>query len=217
MPLLTLIGMGPGMGDAIARRFAAEGFSLALIARDAAKLATFVENFRQNGYPASAFAADASDSAQIVDAIGAAHREFGRTDVLVYNAAPLTAAKPSELQPDTLIHDFRICVASALVAAQQVLPGMRERGKGTILLTGGGLALHPAANYTSTSIGKAGIRSLAFALAQELGPEGIHAATVTICGFVQPGTRFDPVGIAEQYWRLHRQAPGQFETEQVFA
>jgi len=94
-----------------------------------------------------------------------------------------------------------------------VLDGMMEAGHGTILLTGGGLALAPLADLASLSIGKAAVRSLAFSLAEELEPAGIHVATVTICGFVQEGTHFSPDRIAAEFWRLHQQSPGQFETE----
>jgi hypothetical protein len=65
----------------------------------------------------------------------------------------------------------------------------------------------------SLGVGKAGIRNLAFSLFAELKDSGIHAATVTICGLVKPGTAFDPDKIAESYWALHAQPPGAFERE----
>jgi len=68
----------------------------------------------------------------------------------------------------------------------------------------------------SLSIGKAGIRSLAYTLAQEMEGTGIHVATVTIGGTVEPGTHFDPDLIAQSYLNLHRQAPGTFETEVLY-
>ena len=80
---------------------------------------------------------------------------------------------------------------------------MRERGEGTILFTGGGLALQPYPDFASLAIGKAGIRSLTFSLAQEVADDGIHVGTVTICGFIRAGTKFDPDTIAESYWELH--------------
>jgi len=84
-----------------------------------------------------------------------------------------------------------------------VIPAFIEQNKGTLLFTGGGFAVAPSAKYTSLSIGKAGIRALAFALAEELNPQGIHVGTVTIAGNVSPGTFFDPDLIAERYWELH--------------
>lgn len=83
-------------------------------------------------------------------------------------------------------------------------------------MTGGGLASHPFADAVSLEIGKAGIRSLAFTLAQELKDSGIHVATVTICGTVQSGTHFDPDTIAQSYLALHKQPPEAFETEAIY-
>jgi NAD(P)-dependent dehydrogenase (short-subunit alcohol dehydrogenase family) len=84
------------------------------------------------------------------------------------------------------------------------------------LLTGGGLALSPSAQYADLAIGKAGMRSLALSLAEELEPHGIHVATVTVAGGVQAGTYFAPELIAEVYWRLHAQLRGSWEREVVY-
>ena len=67
--------------------------------------------------------------------------------------------------------------------------------------------------YTTLGIGKAGLRNLCFSLYQELKSKGIHAATVTIKGFVKPGTKWDPDAIAEEFWKLYLQKPGEFERE----
>jgi len=91
---------------------------------------------------------------------------------------------------------------------------MRAQRKGTIRFTGGGFARYPVMDAASLSIGKAGIRSLAHTLAQEMEGTGIHGATVTIG--VEPGTHFDPELIAQSYLNLHRQAPGTFETEDLY-
>jgi short-subunit dehydrogenase len=119
------------------------------------------------------------------------------------------------LDAEKLMQDFRVNVAGALVAAQQVIPHMKAQRQGTILFTGGGLALQPHPKYASIAVGKAGIRNLSFSLAAELESAGIHVATVTIAGIVRPGTALDPDRIAEEYWRLHVQSPGKFQREAV--
>jgi hypothetical protein len=68
----------------------------------------------------------------------------------------------------------------------------------------------------SLSLGKAGVRALTNLLALEYGPSSVHVATVTVCGPVAPGTPFDPDRIAEYYWRLHNQDPGEWEHEVAF-
>jgi short-subunit dehydrogenase len=207
-PLCIIAGMGRGISYAVARRFSAEGFAIGMIARDESLLRQIETEIGGS----RGCAADTGDE----KALRAAVRGFGAAEVLVYNASSGHAGPAISLSLEDAVRDFRVCALGALAAAQEVVPGMRSRRRGTILLTGGGLALKPAANLASLSMGKSAIRSLAFSLAEELEPAGIHVATVTICGFVQPGTHFDPDKIADAYWALHRQAPGQFEREVIY-
>lgn len=105
-------------------------------------------------------------------------------------------------------------MVGALTSVKQVVPSFVERKEGTILVTGGGLALSPNPAYASLSIGKAGVRSLVYSLAQELAPHNVYVGTVTIGGYVSKGTFYDPDRIAEEYWNLHRQ---RNQVEYVFA
>ena len=114
-----------------------------------------------------------------------------------------------------MLADFRVSAGLALAAAQWALPAMRAQGRGSLLFTGGGLALEPKPGLASASLGKAALRSLALSLGEELAPAGIHAATLTICGFVQPGAALSPDRVAEALWELHAQPPGAWEKEQV--
>lgn len=125
---------------------------------------------------------------------------------------------PSDIDPAELIADFPVNVAGALAAVQSVLPAMRAARAGSILLTGGGLAIDPTGwlPAASLAIGKAGIRSLALTLHAELAPIGIHAGTITIAGQIQKGTAFDPARIADAFWDLHSDAAGRFRAELVY-
>lgn len=107
-------------------------------------------------------------------------------------------------------------MAGALTAVQCVLPSMQAAGRGTIIFTGGGFALEPAADYASVSLGKAALRNLAFSLAHEMRGTAIHAGTVTICGMVKPGTHFDPNLIAETFVEFHKQPRDGFDTELMY-
>lgn len=200
----------------VARVFGKEGYSLALLARNPSKLEDNAKSLKALGYSVYSFAADAGDELSLVQALTKVQSELGDPEVLIYNAATFTFGKPSTLNFDALTSDFRVNVAGALVAVQQVLPAMKANRKGTILLTGGGLALNPFADVSSLAIGKAGIRSLAFSLAQELASSEIHVGTVTICGTVEPGTHFDPDAIAQSYLTLHKQPLTEFETEIIY-
>jgi short-subunit dehydrogenase len=211
-----IVGAGPGVGQAVAQRFGREGFRLALVARRAATLTQLVDELRGQGHAAHGFSADAGDTASLHTALDLIRSQVGEPDVLVYNATAGAPGLPSRIDPDGLLADLRVSVVGALVAAQQVIPAMQARGQGTILFTGGGLALHPWPQAASLAIGKAGLRNLAYSLGAELEPAGIHVATVTIAGSVQSGTHFDPDLIAEAYWQLHSQPRGRWEREIVY-
>jgi short-subunit dehydrogenase len=214
--IAVVVGVGEGIGLAVARRFAREGFRLALVARRADALRGYVDVLTQNGAEAYPFAADAGDVESLVEAFGQIKATMGVSEVLIYNAAAVVSGVPSALDVQQLEVNFRVNVGGALIAAQQVIPEMVARKSGTILFTGGGLALNPNPNYAALAIGKAGLRSLAYSLSAELEPQGVHVATVTVAGFVQPGTHFDPDKIAEKYWELHTQPAGSWEREIVY-
>lgn len=209
-PLTVIVGMGPGMGMALARRFGREGHRLGLLARRADALQALVDQLKAEGLDAHGHAVDAGDPAAVKKTLAHAN-----PDALIYNASIFREAVPSELDPEVFMTEFRAMAGGFLAAIQAVLPSMKARDKGSILLTGGGSALSPFASGASLSVGKAAQRSLLLSLAQELGDTGVHAATVTICGMIQEGTAFDPVKLAEHFWQLHAQAKGCFEVERV--
>jgi short-subunit dehydrogenase len=214
--ICAIVGFGTGVSTGVARAFGKEGYTLALVARNFSKLEDNAQSLKTMDYRVQAFAADAGNETDLVQAFAQIRTELGDPSVLVYNAAAFTPGNPSSLNGEALISDFRVNVAGALIAVQQVLPAMQASGQGTILLTGGGLALNPFAGASSLAIGKAGIRSLAFSLAQELQGSGIHVGTVTICGTVEPGTHFDPDAIAQCYLDLHHQSPESWQTEIIY-
>jgi NAD(P)-dependent dehydrogenase (short-subunit alcohol dehydrogenase family) len=212
----TIVGAGPGISLSVAKRFAREGFSIALIARRVENIQRYAQQLNDTGAFVKAYAADAADFESLTKAFHSIHREMGYSDVLVYNAVVGREVSPSALDPEKLVQDFRVNVAGALAASQLVIPHMKKQKRGTILFTGGGLSLEPYHPYASLAVGKAGIRNLAFSMADELAPAGIHVATVTIAGIVKPGTHFDPDKIADEYWKLYTQKAGKFEKEVIY-
>ncbi|NJK62075.1 MAG: SDR family NAD(P)-dependent oxidoreductase [Synechococcaceae cyanobacterium SM2_3_1] len=202
--VLAIVGMGEGNGMAIARRFGQAGFTIAMLARNQAKLEGYVATLSSEDLSAHAFVADAGDKHAVESALQAIHRQLEGPEVLVYNAAVPRMENVLTTHYEDLILDFQANVAGALVAAQTVVPYMQEEGQGTILITGGGFALYPHPDFASLAIGKAGIRSLAFTLAAALQDKGIRVGTVTICGTVDPADpKYNPDTIAEEYWKLY--------------
>ncbi len=215
-PLMVLVGMGPGLGLSLAYRFAKEGYRIAFMARRLDAVKTVTDKLRKEGLPTWGFGVDAADPGSLQAAFRSIYGSLGQPDVLIFNASVFREMVPSKLASEDLEKEFRGMVSGFLVSAQAVIPSMTANGKGSILLTGGGSALSPFASGASLCIGKAGQRSLCFSLAQELAPSGIHVATVTICGMIAPGTAFDPDRISEEFWQLHAQKPGAFETERIY-
>ena len=200
---VAIMGAGPGVSAGVARKFGANGFAVILLARNPESLQLRVSELQNAGIEACGIVADASDEQSLQTAFARIHTEHGTLDALVYNAGANTIANPSALDAADLIRDFTVNVVGALRCAQLAAPAMVERGSGSILFTGGLLALKPVASRASASISKAGLRNLTFTLADELTGQGLKIGTVTIGGVVAAGTFFDPDLIAEAYWDLH--------------
>jgi NAD(P)-dependent dehydrogenase (short-subunit alcohol dehydrogenase family) len=212
----VVVGAGPGIGLAVAHRFAKEGYRPVLMARRVERLDALAAHMHAAGIDVFTIGADAAEPGAMEWAFQEIREKVGPVDVLIYNAAAATPAPPTALDPELLVKDFRTGVVGALACVQQVAEPMRAAGRGTIILTGGGFAIQPMAAMASLGVSKAGIRNLAHSLAEELGPSGIHVATVTVMGQVKPGTPFDPDRIAEVYWELHQQPQDSWKTEVQF-
>jgi NAD(P)-dependent dehydrogenase (short-subunit alcohol dehydrogenase family) len=215
MKTFLSIGAGPGMGIATAERFAREGFQIVLSARDPAKLQLLADQLIAQGHMAQVRTVDAADPSSVSSLVASAERDFGGIDVLHYNAASLRGATLADQPVDTFNSDLAVNIGGALVGIQAAASKMIERGVGTILLTGGGLALNPAPGYLSLSIGKAGIRTLALGLFDGFKAKGIHVATVTVAGAITPGSE-QAAEVAEKFWLLHSQPEDSWDCESVY-
>lgn len=209
MTLCTIVGMGPGIGYSLAKKFGIQGFEIGTIARDEDRLQQYELSLLKFGIASSYAVADARNSQELKTAL----RKVGTNPrVLIYNVAVVERSSVGTLSAEKLVEDFKVNVAGALVAVQHVLPSMLKSG-GTILFTGGSFAHMPNPHYTSLSIGKAGLHALAACLAREYEPQGIHVAIVSVWGKVAAGTRYDPNLIAQEFWKLYTQPRGQWEKE----
>jgi short-subunit dehydrogenase len=201
---IVIVGSGPGVGNHVAHKFGKNNFRVILVSRNQNALNEYVNELISNGIESYAVSADAGVPASLTSAFEQIKKEFGKVDVLVYNAALLKGGQPTTLTAESLISHYQVDVAGALHSVHQVLPNQLAQGEGTILFTGGGFALEPTSEFAAISIGKAALRNLALTLAEELKPQGIFVGTVTIAGMVAPDTHFAPELIAEKYWELYK-------------
>ena len=211
---VVIVGAGPGIATSVARRFAAAGLPVGLVARTEASIDATRQALAGTGVAVAGATADAGQDDQLTAALDAVTGQLGPPEVLVYNAGLIRHDRPGELSRQQHVTAYAINVLGAMTAAVHVAPAMAAAGGGSILITGGMPEPDPA--LTSLSLGKAGVRALTRLLASEYGSSGIHVATVTVGGAVAPGGPFDPDRIAEEYWRLHAQRAGAWEHEVLF-
>src|ERR1700735_3494438 len=209
---LLLVGAGPGLGLAIAHRFAAGGYRVTLVARSADRLGELAQSLDDTGAEINTVEADASSPEDLRARMAALYRDEGAPGVVIYNAV---LGAPDRLLSSTAAHlqeAYAVDVIGAIVVAQEAAPAMKAAGSGTIIVTGGGFADHPIPALATVSLGKAALRSAATMLGADLGPDGIRVATLTIAGQIIAGSAFDPENIAERFWDVvHSGRPWQAE------
>ena len=213
----AVLGVGPGLGAAVARRFAREGFAVALMARREENVSGVREEIEAAGGTAIPVSTDATDPTSVAAAFDRVRTELGDPEVFVYNAGAFQMGGILDLSPEKFDECFKANCAGAFYAAQQVLPAMVEAGRGTILLTGATAALRGSARFSALAVGKFGLRALGQSMAREFGPQGIHVAHVVVDGQIntprlreaspdrEDHTTLSPDAIAETYWQLHSQ------------
>jgi len=217
--IVAILGVGPGLGAAVARRFVRGGYAVALLARRADSLQAVEREITAAGGTAASFVADASNPASVAAAFAGVRARLGDPDVFVYNAGAFLPGAVTEVTPEQFEACWKANCFGAFLGAREVIPAMLSLGRGTILLTGATAALRGSANFSCLSVGKFGLRALGESMARELHPRGIHVAHVILDGAIAtpraramfPGrpthTLLDPDSIAEAYWQLHRQGP----------
>ena len=217
MKVAAILGVGPGLGAAIARRFAGEGFAVALMARREESVAAVREEIEDSGGGALGVTTDATDPDSVAASFQRVRAELGDPEVFVYNAGAFQMGGVLEVSPTKFDECFRANCAGAFYAAQKVLPAMVEAGRGTVLLTGATASMRGSARFSALAVGKFGLRALAQSMAREFGPQGIHVSHIIVDGQIntpriqemspdrEERTMLSPGAIAETYWQLHSQ------------
>ena len=215
-PIAVVVGVGAGLGAALARRFA-EGYRVAMIARKRELLDALAAEIKGRGADALALQANVADAAEIERAFASIRRDFGRVEVLLYNAAMRPFGRLMETKPSTFENAWRVNAFGAFLCSREVVPAMLEAGRGAIIFTGATAGVKPFATSAAFGPAKFALRGLAQVMARDLGPKGVHVAYVNIDGPIdmpfirqmRPDAKEEdllkPAAIADAYWHLAHQ------------
>jgi short-subunit dehydrogenase len=199
---LLIVGAGPGLAAAIARRFVQGGYHATLLARSTDPLEALAKSLANSGAVVDTVTGDASDPDGLRAIVTELYARGGAPGLVVYHASLFAPDSLTDVDVAAMHHAYDVNVVSGVVTAQTAAPWMQRGGGGTILFTGGGFADHPVPTLATLSLGKAALRSAASMLGSDLAKDEIRVACVTIAGQIVPGTAFDPDRIAEKYWAI---------------
>jgi NADP-dependent 3-hydroxy acid dehydrogenase YdfG len=214
---IVVSGFGPGISTAVAERFGKEGFSVALVARNADKLKAGVKALAAKDIRAAAFPTDLSDPAAIETLISKVRAELGPVTVLHWNAYGNQGGNLLEAKPAEIRSVFELPVVGLLTALQASLPDLRAQKNAAVLVTNGGLGLFdPAVDALAVEWGAHGLavansakHKLVRVLSAKLKPENIYVGEVVVTSLVK-GTPFDsgsatlePSTVAAKFWELY--------------
>ena len=222
-PVCAVVGVGPGNGAALARRFSKEGYAVALLARSTdlgQKLAAELPDAR-------AYACDVADAKSVRQAFAAIATDLGEVDVVAYNAGSGTWGTIEDISPEAFENAWRVNALGLLQVSQAVIPAMKRKGAGSIVVVGATASRRGMPRTTAFAPAKAAQRSLAEAMARHLWPAGIHVSLIILDGVVdlersraampdKPDAFFiKPDDVADTAWWLTRQprSAWSFEVE----
>ncbi|MFC7156377.1 SDR family NAD(P)-dependent oxidoreductase [Halomarina halobia] len=209
----VIAGVGPGLGESLARRFVEEGCSVGLFARSSAYLDDLAADL---GERALAVPTDVSDQAQVARGFAEVREAFGPVDVLVNHASAAPWRGTLDISGEAFREALAVGAEGALYCSQEAVRDMLDGEGGTVVFTGATTSRRGREGAIGFSAAKFAARGMAESMARELGPEGIHVAHVVIDGqILTPGAReqgdrrtetfLDPDEIAREYWHLIEQ------------
>lgn len=200
---ILIVSAGSGLSLSVAEQFGNEGFAVGLISRNPEKLKSLKEYLDVKGIESYTAAGDAGNAEDLTNAIQTLSEHLGGFDVVHYNAAVVKTQDILEESSESLTKEFTVNVANALHVLQISYPNLKQK-QGALLLTGGGLALKPSPDYGSLSIGKAGLRSLAYQLHSRLKVDNIHVGLLTVDGLIDPASKtHSPEELAKLFYTLY--------------
>lgn len=216
-----VVGAGDGLGRAICRRFAREGFTICAARRHGEQLADLCQEIEQAGGVAHGYSMDARKEDVVVDRFAKIEAEVGPLEVVVFNPGANINFPIREMTARKFAKVWEMACFAGFLVGREAARMMVPRGRGTILFTGATASVRGGIGYSAFASAKHGLRALAQSMARELGPQGIHVAHVVIDGAIDgefirrqfgdalakrgPDAILAPDDIAATYWSLHAQ------------
>ncbi len=226
----VVVGVGSelGLGAALSRRFAREGYDVVVSGRTEAKLDRVIRTIVDDGGKAEAVVADATIESDVVALFDRAEAG-GALDLVVFNAGNNAPHDFRTMPAEFFEQTWRVATFGGFLVGREAARRLAPRGRGTIVFTGATASLRGRAPFTAFASAKAGLRSLAQSMAREFGPLGIHVGHVVIDGGID-GEKLNTAvphlkvergtdgllnidAIADAYWHLHRQHPSAWTHE----
>ena len=209
----VIVGAGPGLGAAAAKRFAEAGMTAVLVSRNAERLNDLASGIEG----AVAYPCDATDEAAVETMFTEIEAEHGPVEVLVYNPGGGFGRTPVvEQSAERFRAVWEFTAFGGFLCGKAAAQRMLRRGHGTILFTGATASLRGGKGFAAFASGKFALRALGQSMARELGPEGIHVAQINIDGMIgesDDGSKLDAADIAETYYGLHKQSRSNWTHE----
>lgn len=200
---IFVIGAGKGLGNGVAEKFGQENFKVVLMSRKAENLKKYAEEFEAKKIEVYTQVADAAKFDEFTKIFNETVKTHGVPDVLFYNVGITTPDDKSKINAQTLVDHYITDVAGAYNCIKLIDTKEFAEKKGAILITGGGLALQPYADYLPLSIDKAALRAMVQALTPVLSEKGIYIGTVQVTGLIGSNEHFAPKTIAKEFWKLY--------------
>lgn len=193
--VLLVVGAGPGLGAAVARRFGREGWTVELLARSRDVLTGLTSELEAEGVTVAWTAVDIADAEALTRAIAEVAERRGRIDVLHFNPSVFRLADPLHLSAADLLADLRVGAAALLTAVQAARPAFLDGSRVTV--TGSMAADHPWHEACSLGAQKAALRNLVLSLDHALSSDGVRATSLTVNGTLAPDSPFSPERVAD--------------------
>ena len=218
------VGAERGLGAAVSRRFAKEGYHVLVAGRTSAKIEKVAEAIRSAGGSATPVVVDGTQEAHVIalfDKAMADNTEGAPADLLVFNMGNNAAVDIREMTAQHSEDSWRVGCFAGFLFGREAVRRLAPLGRGTVLFTGASGSLRGRPKFAAFNATKGGLRLLVQSMAREFGPQGIHVAHVIIDGGIEGDRllsrmpdRAEKVGpdgllkvepIVDNYWHLHTQ------------